>query len=264
MIEIFRKKHKLWLITFFGACAFPKGEESDLLLDFANIHYRHLKWIGKELIKQKEDFDWDREKIELKFTNSVEFFEMFHSLLKDMNYPQGLLFDRIKADEEYMLSIKPSKNIAITAFSRELTYKNLDRQSIEALFTFLFEEIYKEYELILVYTYAQLHTSNSQLSLIFEDLIYESLYHLKSFCFIASKLGALAVPRVVMKEVYRFDDLKTFLKEGIEEELKAKEQCKALSSLIKDEELSRFFDFINHQEDYHIVLMQEALQAIDK
>jgi len=127
---------------------------------------------------------------------------------------------------------------------------------------FLFEEIYKEYELIITYTYSQIHTDSAKLALIFEDLIYESLYHLKSFCAIAAKLGMLAVPRVVMKEVYKFDDLKKFLEDGIQEELAAKEQCKALSSAIKDEELSRFFEFINYQEDYHITLMQEALASI--
>ena len=77
-----------------------------------------------------------------------------------------------------------------------------------------------------------------------------------------AKLGILSLPRVVMKEVYKFEDLKEFLQKGVEEEIAAKEQCLALSQAVRDEELSHFFDFINKQEDYHIVLMQKAIKML--
>ena len=48
--------------------------------------------------------------------------------------------------------------------------------------------------------------------------------------------------------------------DGIEEEEKAKIECKKLSDAISNEELSRFFDFINYQENYHIELMKKALE----
>ena len=74
-------------------------------------------------------------------------------------------------------------------------------------------------------------------------------------------MGILAVPRVVMKELYQIEDVTQFLKDGINEELAAKEECKRLSEAVaKDsEELAKFFDFINHQENYHISLMTDAL-----
>ena len=266
MVDLFRKKHELWLKIFFGAMSLPKGEAYDRLLDFANIEYRHLKWLAKEIVKNGGDFDWDRENIRLEFRNSKELYRYLIEEIKKIQklYGEGALYDRIRRDEAYMLwSLEHmDERVPIEAFSKKLSYEGLDRQSIDALVQFLFEEIYKEYELIITYTYSQIHTDSAKLALIFEDLIYESLYHLKSFCAIAAKLGMLAVPRVVMKEVYKFDDLKKFLEDGIQEELAAKEQCKALSSAIKDEELSRFFEFINYQEDYHITLMQEALASI--
>ncbi|MRI58755.1 MAG: iron-binding protein [Epsilonproteobacteria bacterium] len=267
MLDLLRKKHALWLVIFFGSMSLPQSRERDKLLDFANIQYRHLKWIAKEIVKSGQDFDWNRDSIKLSFSHSRELFEALLERLRQIGsgYPRGALFDRIRHDEEYMIwSLEHFElDVALEAFSKKLTYEGLDQKSLEALVRFLFEEIYKEYELILTYTYSQLHTDSARLGLIFEDLIYESMFHLKSFCTIAAKLGILSVPRVVMEEVYKFDDLKKFLEDGIAEELAAKEQCKALSSAIKNEELSRFFAFINYQEDYHITLMQEALEAMN-
>ena len=264
MQKILEAKHTLWLEILFGAFTLP-CEQKEQLLDFAMIEYRHLKWIAKEIVKNGQDFDWSREEPNTQFADTKKLLEYLTNKLARMSYPEGPLFDRIRSDEEYMGFIlqKLSKNStqAITAFSKELRYKRLDAKSIQTLVQFLFEEIYKEYELILVYTYAQLHTKEAQLGLIFEDLIYESLYHLKSFATLAAKLGVLFVPREVMKEVYKFDDLSAFLQEGIEEEMVAKEQCRALSQKIQEEELRRFFDFIDKQETYHIKLMREALEV---
>jgi hypothetical protein len=81
-----------------------------------------------------------------------------------------------------------------------------------------------------------------------------------------AKMGILAVPRIIMKELYQVDDVVQFLHDGIDEELAAKEECKKLSEAVaKDSpELERFFDFINHQENYHIALMKDALAHFAK
>ena len=266
MQKLLRFKHELWLKILFGALALPKGEAQDVLLDFANIEYRHMKWLACEMKEVGRSFDWERENIEFSFDSSFELFVRLIDTIEDiqMYYGDGALYDRMKNDENFMLyklrMFQKEYRIDLHSFDRHLTYKNLDQDSLKALVQFLFEEIYKEYELILVYTYSQIHTDNATLSLIFEDLIYESLYHLKSFGILAARLGILNIPRPVMKEVYLFTDMKEFLRKGIDEELAAKEQCRALSRAIKDEELSLFFDFINSQEDYHIELMKKALK----
>jgi len=74
-----------------------------------------------------------------------------------------------------------------------------------------------------------------------------------------AKLGILALPRELHEMTYVIKDLKQFVKDGIAEEEAAKEMCKELSDAIKDEELSKFFDFINYQESYHIELMRKLL-----
>ena len=57
-----------------------------------------------------------------------------------------------------------------------------------------------------------------------------------------------------------------FFKDGINEELAAKEECKKLSEAVANDsqELSKFFDFINYQENYHIALMKDALAYFEK
>jgi len=81
-----------------------------------------------------------------------------------------------------------------------------------------------------------------------------------------AKMGILAVPRTIMKEVYQVEDVVSFLKAGIDEELAAKEECRKLSEAVAQDnaQLAKFFDFINNQENYHIALMKEALDYYEK
>jgi hypothetical protein len=118
----------------------------------------------------------------------------------------------------------------------------------------------------MIYNYLKAHSNDAFLNRIFQILINESFFHLKSFGEMMAKMGILAVPRVVMKELYEVDDVVQFLKDGIEEELAAKEECKRLSDAVGNdsEMLSKFFDFINHQENYHIALMKDALAHFQK
>jgi glutamyl-tRNA reductase len=79
-------------------------------------------------------------------------------------------------------------------------------------------------------------------------------------------MGILGVPRVIHQSLYKVSDIEQFLLDGIEEEIAAKEQCKELSDAVasKSDELAKFFDFINYQENYHIELMREAVEHFRK
>jgi Mn-containing catalase len=79
-----------------------------------------------------------------------------------------------------------------------------------------------------------------------------------------SKMGILYLPRQIMESVYKFDDMKKFLLDGIEEERMAKIECIKLAQAVKNEELSNFFNFINFQENYHIELMEKAVKELEK
>ena len=142
---------------------------------------------------------------------------------------------------------------------REWLDKNLSGEQIDALTLFLFEESYKEYELILVYAYMQARTKDILRYNVYQDLIDESQFHLKSFSNMMAVMGILALPRELHEMTYIIKDLNQFIVDGIAEEEAAKVMCKELSDAIKDEELSKFFDFINYQESYHIELMKKLL-----
>ncbi len=270
--EIFRKKHELWLSMLFGALSVENDEICNLIYDFSMIEFRHLKWFGQKLAKENIEISFDRGEIKYRADTNFDLIKQLIAnidAVKEMYENEGdPLFRRFVTDENYFITklyllLRDEKNDAlIKAFdkSRKLPGVELDEIQTDALTMFLFEESYKEYELILVYLYVDFYTDDKELSDIFKDLIDESFYHLKSFARMMSKMGILSVPRVVMEKIYKFEDLEKFLIDGIEEEEKAKIECKKLSEAVSNEDLSRFFDFINYQENYHIELMKRALE----
>ena len=263
------KTHEAWL-EMLMAGFMSKTENKQVLFDFSDILFRHFTWLENELIVLDESYSYDRDNIPVKV-------ERLSDLLKDivvrlneidlqlMGSPDKELAGRIASDLHYMIDVIPNmKNEMITAFSMERVFPgiSLTQEATDALTLFLFEESYKEYELIMIYNYLKAHSKDAYMNRIFQILVDESFFHLKSFGDMQAKMGLLAVPRIVMKELYQVDDVVLFLKDGIDEELAAKEECKKLSEAVaKDSpELSKFFDFINHQENYHIALMKDALR----
>ena len=83
---------------------------------------------------------------------------------------------------------------------------------------YVFEESYKEYELILVYFYMQTYTDSRTQFDIYDDLINESHFHLKSFGNMMALMGILSLPREVHEMSYKITDLHAFVLNGIDEE----------------------------------------------
>ncbi len=79
----------------------------------------------------------------------------------------------------------------------------LSEDATDALTLFLFEESYKEYELIMIYNYLRANCKDAFLNRIFTILIDESFFHLRSFGQMMSEMGILGVPRVVHPSLYR-------------------------------------------------------------
>jgi len=267
--KLFQKKHELFLSVLFGGFSIADEGLFDIFYDFGVIEYRHLNWLGESLAGSKEEFNYnyDRSCVKFEAKDNFELFSMIKEAILEIRaeYGQGAMYERFVADEDYFVQkidalLKDKKNNQpITAFNkaRKLEDYELDKTSTDALTQFLFEETYKEYELVMVYAYSNFFTDSKVLSNIFLDLIYESFFHLKSFARMLSKMGILYLPRQIMESVYKFDDLKKFLLDGIEEERMAKIECIKLAQAVKNEELSNFFNFINFQENYHIELMEK-------
>ncbi len=274
MRDILEKTHELWLVTLMASFMSKKCDNKRVLNDFSDLMFRHFTWIERLLIKKNIEYDYDREQIPIKVDNSKIIFNNIIARINTLELILASLDDedlkfRILKDYDYIKyvvsNLEPEE---VTAFNANRKYKDLklSKEATDALTLFLFEESYKEYELIMIYNYLKAHCSEDYLNKIFQILVDESFFHLKSFGEMMAQMGILGVPRVIHKSLYQIDDVVQFLKDGIDEELAAKEQCLELANAVgKDsEELSRFFDFINYQENYHISLMKDALKFYEQ
>lgn len=273
MIEptLFRRKHQLWLRIAFMSFSVSDPWVKNRLYEFSQIEFRHLKWLAQTLYENNLAYNYERDP-HFNIEND-SFFGLVHSAIQEIHelhtlYTDIPLCDRMKHDENYILTTlsiyleKLTLDEPIIAFNRARVWPDslLSVREIDALSLFLFEELYKEYELIMIYFYRQIRSSTPTQVSHFQDLIDESHFHLRSFGEMMAKMGILALPRVLHPRTYEITDMRKFLRGGILEEENAKEECRKLSNTITDEKLSSFFEFINYQESYHIEIMKKLLE----
>jgi len=273
MKQLFSEIHEAWLaIQFTGFMS--KTQSRQELYEFSNILFKHLTWIENDFIKNKIDYSYDIKQVPIRVTHLSH---MLNNIIKRLTVIESQLSSckdenltfRMQSDLTYMKAVlaKLPEEEVEHSFNASKNYPNvaLSDEAKDALTLFLFEESYKEYELIMVYNYSKANSNDAFLNRIFQILIDESFFHLRSFGQMMSEMGILGVPRSLMEEIYKFDDLKQFLKNGIQEEIGAKEECKKLADAVSEssEHFAAFFTFINNQENYHIALMEEALAYIN-
>ncbi|MDD5202713.1 MAG: iron-binding protein, partial [Sulfurimonas sp.] len=212
MNSLYRKKHELWLHIIFASFAINDEEIKSRLYEFSLIAFRHMKWLGADILRDGDDYNYDRD---IKLYKRQSVFEVLRALMGEVNntsalYPQSVLGKRMLTDDAYLLEYisqilqNEINDKEVTAFNMQRKWldKNLAQEQIDALTMFLFEESYKEYELILVYAYMQARTDKVLEFSIFEDLIHESHFHLKSFGNMMAKMGILALPRELHAMTY--------------------------------------------------------------
>jgi len=267
MTTLAAKVHEVWLATLMAGFM-SRTKSKQTLFDFSDILFRHFTWLEREMIVKKIAYDYDRDTIPIKVERLSVILNNINTRLEQIDLlldrADRILGERIASDLKYMrgvLSELPDEEV--TAFSMERKYQDyaLSDEATDALTVFLFEESYKEYELIMIYNYLKAHSEDAYLNRIFQILVDESFFHLKSFGDMMAEMGILGVPRIISKELYQVEDIKKFLFDGIDEELAAKEECRKLSEAVaaNSPQLAKFFNFIDQQENYHIELMKDAL-----
>jgi len=217
MNKTYQMKHELWCSITFASFAINDEKIKSRLYDFSQIAFRHMKWLGTDILACGDNYNYDRKMTLYKRDNVFEIIEALASEIQNIQsfYPDSVLGERIKTDDIYLLEYlsqvlkDASNNKEITAFNmkREWLDKGLAQDQIDALTIFLFEESYKEYELILVYAYMQARTTDLTQYDVFQDLVDESHFHLKSFGNMMAKLGILALPRELHEMTYVIKDL---------------------------------------------------------
>jgi hypothetical protein len=259
--------HEAWLLMLMAGVMTRTGHKQTLL-EFSDILFRHFGWIERELISAQCCYDYDREGISIRANALRPLLDRIQQKLTNVSEMlEGVdmkLAARIRSDLTYFvarLGAIPDETIRAFDAGRALDDICLDAEATDALTLFLFEESYKEYELILIYHYLQLHSQDAFLNQTYQTLVDESFFHFRQFLEMMAQMGILAVPRMVSKELYQIEDIGLFLRSGIDEELAAKQECRRLSEAVgtRSPELAQFFDCINYQEDYHITLMETAL-----
>jgi hypothetical protein len=268
---LFRDKHQLWLRLTMMSFSITNPTLKSRLYEFSQIEFRHLKWVAESLIAANIPYDYERN-AEFGIEGST-FFELLGTAIDEIKtihlmYGDSELYQRMRHDEIYLIQTLESYlkdlslNENLSAFNRTRCWPDalLSPEQSDALTLFLFEESYKEYELIMIYFYCQVRAVSAMQYGCFQDLIDESHFHLRSFGEMMAKMGILALPRVLHPLTYKINDMEKFLLGGIDEENNAKEECVRLSALISDEKLSAFFEFVNHQESYHICIMKKLLK----
>jgi len=273
MKQLFAEIHEAWLATQFTGFM-SKTQSRQELYEFSNILFKHFTWIENDFVKNGITYNYDINHVPIRVTHLSHMINNIIARLTSIELQLEKCGDehiafRMKSDLTYMkaaLEKLPEEEVE-HSFNASKNYPNveLSNQAKDALTLFLFEESYKEYELIMVYNYSKANSNDAFLNRIFQILIDESFFHLRSFGQMMSEMGILGVPRSLMEEIYKFDDLEQFLKEGIQEEIGAKEECKKLADAVSEssEHFAAFFTFINNQENYHIALMEEALAYIN-
>ncbi|KFN39681.1 MAG: iron-binding protein [Sulfuricurvum sp. MLSB] len=267
--ELFRHKHQFWLRLAYLSFSADEPCVKNRLYEFSQIEFRHLKWLCETLYADGIPYDYHRDG-----AFGVEFHTFGDALRAAVDelgslherYDDSVLCERMRTDERFILSfLKECQGTTaqpLRTFDRSRRWPDasLNNEQTDALTLFLFEESYKEYELILIYLYRLARATTAAQSSSFTDLIEESHFHLRSFSEMMAKMGILALPRELHPRTYEITDMEKFLRNGIVEEENAKEECRRLSSVITDPKLSSFFEFINFQESYHIEIMKKLLE----
>ncbi|MCK4441012.1 MAG: hypothetical protein KAU90_03340, partial [Sulfurovaceae bacterium] len=207
MNKLFQEVHELFLATQFTG--FMSQTKSRLTLyEYANIFFKHLTWLENYFIKRGEEYNYNINQVPIKvsqisgmYHNIIERINSIESKLeecKDINITNRMIsdFTYIKASIEKF----PDENVE-SAFDTKRKYPNVEltNEARDALTIFLFEETYKEYELIMVYNYSKANSNDAFLNRIFQILIDESFFHLRSFGQMMAEMGILGVPRGLME-----------------------------------------------------------------
>ncbi len=273
LVKLIRYQHESFIKFIYASVMVKEDKARHKLNDIALFKYRHMVWAMTDAVNNgvKFNMDFDEKEIaKIKVENEEDLLEvLINDLDSNIALYEGIdnpTVNRLRSDDSFFLRELRALDVEgeITAFNekKELPGIELDENSKAALVFFLMEETFKEYELITIYSYLKVHSSIAIANSAFTDLAYDSIYHLKRFADLASKMGVLTLPKPIPHEKYEDIGVVEFLKENIEEEMDAEKQCLILAEKIGDEYLKEFLLFISRQEVYHGELLQRALDAI--
>jgi len=271
--KLVRFEHESFIKFIYASVMVKEDDVRRKLEDIVRFKYRQMVWAMTDAKNKDVHFNMDFDEKEIAKIKVKREEDLIEVLIDDLNNNLALYegidnptVNRLRSDDSYFIEELKRLDVEgeITAFDerKELPGVELEEDAKSALVFFLMEETFKEYELITIYSYLKVFSTNHIANSAFTDLAYDSIYHLKRFAELASKMGVLTLPRVIPHEKYENIGVVEFLKENIEEEMDAEKQCLILAEKIGNKELSDFLLFISRQEVYHGELLQRALDSL--
>ena len=105
MDKLFRQKHELWMHINFASFSINDEEIKSRLYDFAQIAFRHMKWISSDVLAHGENYNYDRD---MTLCAQDRVFAILMSLKKEVEniqalYAQSVLGDRLRSDDKYLV-----------------------------------------------------------------------------------------------------------------------------------------------------------------
>lgn len=287
LTDIFRKKHILWIRLMYAGIIVQNSETSKMLESFAEVEFRHMRWLGEEILKRYREFDYQENVTEepprmFDFNNDIpdlpkDFMDLLETLKDDLkvlvscyteNFDLGI---RFKSDEEYFIH-----RIEKTMEQRDLkTYDSFDSNADEMaeknnisvgeanfVISSMAALLNKEYDSVLSFFYIITHLENREYAEILSDLLQESLSHFKYYAVLMSSFGVLKLPEKVDTKSYMITSLKDFIDNNVLEETEEIKKMGDIASKIRLEDYKNLLRFIEEQEKHHITLLETVRDAI--
>ena len=100
MNKTYQKKHELWLSLAFASFAMKDEEIKSRLYEFSLIAFRHMKWLGGEILASEDDYNYDRD---MKLLKRNSTFEILNALIEEAQASQA--FESQPSQETVALQI---------------------------------------------------------------------------------------------------------------------------------------------------------------
>ncbi len=289
--KLFQKKHELWLKILYGSLIVKDGVGSSMLNSMANNEFRHLKWLGIEIVEGIANYDYDdlentkdipkmfnfdREELNLKAQDAVDIYKDILATLEEIHPlysgSSSALVDRMRGDEEFfafrikkMIQGDTAKDI-YNSFDGDLSVieskLSISEEDTKNLIRELRKLHDKEYKTVISFMFVIIHTAQSEISEILYDLMLESLSHQKHYAKMMSALGFLEAPSIIEPREYQVGDIKKFMQDSIIEEQEEQIELLEISKTIPYDDFQKLVEYVGNQEKHHIELLRKIVTLI--
>jgi len=284
---LFRKKHELWLILSLGSLTVKDSEFSEALNGFAQTTFRHMKWIGESVIEAIRTFDYQDAAsdpasiptmIDLKiesipqthFASLPAMIQEIQKRMDELHQMTGMqknpLFERMNSDEGFFLYRLERLYDFISGWEGDMTLRHTSAYELSRpvrMNSVLTEEMNEEYRTVMRYLFLSVHSVERDVADILNDLITESLEHMRHYARMLIRGGKLMLPEALLNEDYQISSMKEVVMLSIEEEEKEQQNLLSLADDIEHPEFQRLARFVAYQERHHIALLQKILRRYE-